>query len=244
MASLLLLLLSLAGTLRASPWIELYSLTHTGTDTGKFVDINDDGTIVIVGSPYDGGRVRVYKNSSGTWIKELDEIGGAGNACGSDVAISGDGLEVAFICFNGPGNAKAFRDSGSGYNLVSIVGDAAVNIDLDADGSALGMGKLDSSEFDMYYWYPTYDSCCDPINSLSGSTMIVKVDDTADKVLTCVHIHMCTHTHVHTYTHVCVCAHICTCVHVCIHLPMCMLYTCESTYPGGHRLRQQHPTLG
>ena len=67
---------------------------------GSSVDISDDGTIVVVGSPNGGtssaGIVRVYAWDGTSWTQRGTSFNSsAGDRLGEAVAISGDGLTIA-----------------------------------------------------------------------------------------------------------------------------------------------------
>ena len=70
---------------------------------GSSVSINNDGTIVAIGAPFNddngsqAGQVRVYEYQLGTWMQIGPDINGesAGDQSGTSVALNGDGSIVA-----------------------------------------------------------------------------------------------------------------------------------------------------
>ena len=60
---------------------------HGGDQSGKFVDLNDDGTMVIIGAPLNNsttGKVKVWKNVSGTWQQVGSDFDGDAASDGWD----------------------------------------------------------------------------------------------------------------------------------------------------------------
>ncbi len=103
----------------AGEWVEYKIIGSTVDDEDNFgisIDINDDGSTIIVGSPYYRpasqavGAVFVFKwNGSGwdeTIIEGSDSV--AGDSFGSDVAISSDGQTIIV-------GAKSHGSGGAGY---------------------------------------------------------------------------------------------------------------------------------
>lgn len=73
-------------------------------ESGKKVTINNDGTVIAIGSPsYHGGigrntgRVRIFKNNSGNWSQLGTDILGTQSEdyFGADISLSNDGTTVA-----------------------------------------------------------------------------------------------------------------------------------------------------
>ncbi len=127
---------------------------------GYSVSLSADGSVVAIGSPrtnqFDGptpGRVRVYRNQSGNWIKiGTDIIGQAtADAFGYSVSLSADGSIVAIgapLVGNntGIGYAKVYRNMGSSW--VQVGSDIngrfsrdklGTSVSLNADGSAVAI---------------------------------------------------------------------------------------------------------
>lgn len=87
-------------------------------ESGTSISLSADGSIIAIGSPSNSandvssGRVRVYKNVSGVWIKRGTNIDGDDyyDRIGSSVSISADGNIVA------TGAVKLLSMSGDGIN--------------------------------------------------------------------------------------------------------------------------------
>ena len=82
--------------------------------SGYFVSMNSDGTVVAIGAPFnDGtanmaGHVRVYKNINGTWTKLGQDIDGEADSdqSGWSVSLSSDGTIVAIAANRNDGTAS------------------------------------------------------------------------------------------------------------------------------------------
>lgn len=153
--------------------LPLYSQIQVGQDieggggAGFSVDISNNGTRVVVGSPYSGpnwfsndGKAAVYELINGTWSQlGSDLIGTPGSQFGFNVSISGDGNTFA-IGSNQVGDSglvKVFEDSvgflvQKGEDLTGgFIGWA---VDISDDGNTLAV----SSQFEgsglarVYRW--------------------------------------------------------------------------------------------
>ncbi len=142
---------------------------------GTSVDMNDDGDIVIVGSPgygmlsYYSGRARVYQNVNDTWIQLGQDLNGEGSDddFGWDVAISHDGKRVIV---GGPkndgnvGHAKVyeFNNKNQRWDLVGDEIEEGVRnenagrlVDINGDGDVIAVGyneyhPLDNGRIRIY----------------------------------------------------------------------------------------------
>ena len=88
--------------------------------SGWSVSLSNDGSTVAVGAPkndgdnafgFDGGRVRVFNNSTGNWIQVGANLDGAtpGDKEGNSVSLSADGNTVAI---GAPGSSYVFENGG------------------------------------------------------------------------------------------------------------------------------------
>ena len=118
---------------------------------GVSIDMNDNGTQVIVGAPYGGsGRSRVYTYSNGTWTQLGSDLNGLSNSdnFGAEVTMDGDGNKVAVGANQDNSNgARVFEYSNGAWNQVgdSIqaenTGDGAgSSVALSRDGSTIAVG--------------------------------------------------------------------------------------------------------
>ncbi len=114
---------------------------HGGDQSGKFVDLNDDGTMVIIGAPLNNsiaGKAQVWKNVSGTWEQVGQDIDGDSDnqGFGYSVAINNKGDVIGIGSSNDPGytgeplvrvfnlttstGAGTISDSSSGWSENSV----------------------------------------------------------------------------------------------------------------------------
>jgi uncharacterized protein YjdB len=109
-----------------------------GDNFGTSVSLSADGSIVAVGAPNnngngtDSGHVRVYKYSSGAWVKQGADIDGEDNSdnSGTSVSLSADGSIVAIGAPNNNGNGT---DSGQ-VRVYKLIGNTWTKQDGDIDG--------------------------------------------------------------------------------------------------------------
>lgn len=109
-------------------------------NTGVAVALNSDGTRLVVGAnnsngvPYlsDCGEVRVYEDSSGTWVQiGVDLYGeGAHDVLGTKVAISANGNRIAVAA---PGNDANGLESGH-VRVFEWIGGSWTQLGSDIDG--------------------------------------------------------------------------------------------------------------
>ncbi len=137
----------------------------TGSESGKSVATNSDGSIVAVGSPEQvlngPGRVEVYQLTAGTWTQMGADIVGVTNYdwTGSSVALSSDGLTVAVgapradpAATNNAGVVRVYRfQSGTWVQLGADLAGTSVSqyvgsaVSLSASGNRLALGATGAS---------------------------------------------------------------------------------------------------
>lgn len=138
---------------------------------GRSVDISDNGTYVIIGSPYnddagsEAGKVEVFEWTGAAWSQRgSDILGATGQLFGDDqyglrgVAINGDGSIIA-ISSRIAGEVKVYEWNGSDWSQKGTtlsgtgIGDC---IDLNNDGSILAVSNVSTSlntgSVDVYEW--------------------------------------------------------------------------------------------
>jgi Secretion system C-terminal sorting domain/FG-GAP repeat len=131
---------------------------ETGDRSGHSVSLSADGSMVAIGASYSGnntGRVRIYRDSSSTWVQVGADLNGEalGDEFGHSVSLSADGLVVAIGApvNNGNGSAaghvRIYRDSSSTWVQIGddIDGEAAddwsgYSVSLSIDGSVVAIG--------------------------------------------------------------------------------------------------------
>jgi hypothetical protein len=127
-----------ASASRALVWLQRGSDIDGQADNevfGSSVDISDDGTVVVVGSPNGGtssaGIVRVYAWDGTSWVQRGGSFNSsAGDRLGEAVAISGDGLTIAMaaprsdvgVSDNGQVNVYAWNGTSWVQRGSSLVG--------------------------------------------------------------------------------------------------------------------------
>lgn len=120
------------------------------TSNGNFgwsVDINDDGSRLIIGQPGGGGLsgyAYIFVQSGSTWVLEATLGGIATNdAFGFDVAISGNG-NYALVGAPDVGRAYFYSRSGSSWSLTNNFGPLigfGTSVDLNDDGTYAVVGN-------------------------------------------------------------------------------------------------------
>ncbi len=132
-----------------------------GDGSGSSVSLSGDGSTVAIGADGNGGNgsnaghVRIYKDSSGTWIQQGSDIDGeaAGDGSGSSVSLSSDGSTVAIGADGndgngtGAGHVRIYKDSSGTWTQQGsdIDGEAAgdrsgSSVSLSSDGSTVAIG--------------------------------------------------------------------------------------------------------
>ena len=132
---------------------------HTFETFGRALDLNADGTVIVVGARGNGdggansGETRVFALSGGSWTQRGADIPGAaaGDLSGHAVAINADGTVIASGApdhDSSAGHARAFQWSGTAWTQkgADINGDAAgdefgYSVDLSSDGLTLIAGS-------------------------------------------------------------------------------------------------------
>jgi Flp pilus assembly pilin Flp len=129
--------------------------------SGRSVSLSSDGSTVAIGANFnagggtDAGRVRIYKNISGTWTQVGSDIDGeaAGDYSGSSVSLSSDGSIVAIGAKSNEGNGFAsghvriYKNISSTWTQVGsdidgeLIGDqSGCSVSLSSDGSIVAIG--------------------------------------------------------------------------------------------------------
>lgn len=119
-----------------------------GDRSGYSISLNFDGSIVAIGAPgnnydeigTDAGQVKVYKNTSGTWVQIGSDIDGeaAGDNSGCSVSLSSDGSIVAI---GAPGDDENGTNAGHVRIYKNISGtwqQIGPDINGEAEGDAAG----------------------------------------------------------------------------------------------------------
>ncbi len=156
--------LFLSLSLQAQNWIQIGNDINgeaAGDQTGHFVSLSEDGSIVAIGAPFnDGngdnsGHVRIYQNINDTWTQIGDDIDGesSGDCSGNSVSLSGNGLVVAIGSpFSdegalGAGHVRVYENVGGNWTQIgnNILGEDSQNgsgnsVSLSADGSIVAIG--------------------------------------------------------------------------------------------------------
>jgi hypothetical protein len=151
-----------------------------GDQSGECVSINEDGSIVVIGAPYndgtglDAGHVRVFKWDSVSWIQMGADIDGEAPAdyAGFSVCISADSNVIAIGSRGNDGNGSDaghtriyYWDSNAWIQKgVDIDGEAAGDfsgnsVSLSADGNIVAIGSPsndangnDAGNVRIYQW--------------------------------------------------------------------------------------------
>ena len=133
--------------------------------SGYFVSMNSDGTVVAIGAPFnDGtanmaGHVRVYKNINGTWTKLGQDIDGEADSdqSGWSVSLSSDGTIVAIAANRNvgvggirAGHVRVYKYNGSttwtklGQDIdgeATNDGWSGYSVSLSSDGTIVAIGS-------------------------------------------------------------------------------------------------------
>ena len=160
-------------------WTQIGSINGEVAEeySGISVDINSDGSIVVIGASgnaeteTDAGQVRIYKNNSGTWTQIGDDINGkfGFENSGSSVSISSDGTIVAIGAPFNDGTAYDFNVDAD-YGAVRIyknnsgtwtqigddingnveIGFFGISVSLNTDGSMIAIGASGAGVNDTF----------------------------------------------------------------------------------------------
>jgi len=138
----------------------IYGL-QANAQSGYSVSLSDDGTVLAVGTPYNGtGSVSVYKNISNVWTKIGSNINGEAGSDwnGLSVSLSSDGNVVAIgapgndanaIGGGDRGHVRVYRNIGNVWTQVGPDIDGLVNsgfsgwsVSLSDDGTTVAVGAF------------------------------------------------------------------------------------------------------
>ena len=144
---------------------------------GSAVSLSADGTVVAVGSPFDGdgtrtGKVTVFAYSLGTWTQQGTPLPGDGadDQFGTAVSLSGSGTRLAVGAIgdddggSDAGHVRVFEFSGGAWGQIGPDIDGAGNgdnfgsaVSLSTDGLRLAVGSpkhgvLDAGQSSVYLW--------------------------------------------------------------------------------------------
>jgi hypothetical protein len=137
-----------------------------GEESGSFVNMNANGTVVIIGAPraldagVRKGRASVFQWNGTSWLQKGSDLVGTsqGDVFGDAVSISSDGniIAVGAPGFNNPsqppGYTRVYEWNGSNYiqKGTDIIGEANGNssgtaVSLSADGNIIAIGAGSNS---------------------------------------------------------------------------------------------------
>ena len=139
-----------------------------GDNSGYSISLNNDGTILAIGAPYndglhfsDAGQVRVYQYSSGSWTQVGQDIDGeaASDESGSTLSLSSDGTILAIGApyndgtANNAGHVRVYQYSYGSWTQLGqdIDGEAEQDrsgrrrsISLSSDGTIVAIGATEN----------------------------------------------------------------------------------------------------
>jgi hypothetical protein len=163
-------------------WIEtegvaLAAGNAPGDYFGSAVSLSADGTVVAVGSPFDGdgtrtGKVTVFAYSLGTWTQQGTPLlgDGADDQFGTAVSLSGSGTRLAVGAIGDDdggtdaGHVRVFEFSSGAWSQIGPDINGAENseyfgsaVSLSTDGLRLAVGSpkhgvLDAGQSSIYLW--------------------------------------------------------------------------------------------
>lgn len=123
---------------------------------GLTVDINSDGSIIVIGAPFNNnstGQVKIYKNVNNSWQQMGSDILGTGinDVFGHSVSINSDGTIVAITAIEeistSVGFVKVYKYEGSDWQQIGdsisgtqINGFFGSSLSLSANGSTVAIG--------------------------------------------------------------------------------------------------------
>jgi len=164
----IILLILFAPLLSFGQWLQLgdnINGEEINDQFGTSVSINEDGSIIAIGAPYnDGngnasGHVQVFENQAGTWVQLGSNIEGASAAdrSGHAVSLNNDGTIVAIGAPDQNGNGfesgqvRVFEYLLGNWTQIGddIIGEAisdhsGLSISLNGDGTILAIGAPDN----------------------------------------------------------------------------------------------------
>ena len=125
-------------------------------NSGSSVSLSSDGTIVAIGAyANDGGHVRVYQYSSGSWVKLGLDIDGEAfsDQSGWSVSLSDDGTKVAIGAIGNDGggsasgqvrvyswNGSQWDQLGADINGEATSDESGYSVSLSSDGTKVAIG--------------------------------------------------------------------------------------------------------
>lgn len=135
---------------------------NIGEQFGFSVAISADGSVVAASAPYatgkggiNSGKVRIYRNVSGTWTKigsDIDDGEIAGEFSGWDIVLSEDGNTLVIgtlrngVSTNAKGKVRVYKNISGTWTKIGndIVGenafDTSSSVSLSADGNIVAIG--------------------------------------------------------------------------------------------------------
>ena len=140
---------------------------EAGGDNQSIVSFNEDGTIMAIGAPKNGGNgsnsghVRVFQFSSGSWSQLGSDIDGENGVdySGGSISLNSDGTYIAIGAYgndgngSGSGHVRVFKyNAGSWSQLGSdIDGESAFDssgafVSLSSDGTIVAIGAPINSD--------------------------------------------------------------------------------------------------
>jgi hypothetical protein len=120
---------------------------------GEKLMLSSDGSTVVVSSRYHGsygGLVRVYKNISGYWVQQGQDLTGLTTPSswfGSEIAISADGTIIAVSSINSPitffKKVRIYENTAGQWVQIGEISDSESGniISLSADGNTIAIGS-------------------------------------------------------------------------------------------------------
>lgn len=141
-------------------------------NSGGALSLSSDGNIVAIGAAYnnangeDSGHVRIYRNESGSWIQQGEDIEGnaTGDGLGYSISLNTDGSTVAigapFKDENGTDSGQVviyknisgvWTQIGAAINGDAIGGNFGFSVSLNSNGSSVAIGApfTDGSVFNL-----------------------------------------------------------------------------------------------
>jgi hypothetical protein len=174
-------------------------------DTGDYVAMNGDGTIVAVSSRnaddngVDSGKVRVYQYSSGTWTQLGNDIDGeaGGDKAGDSISLNANGTVIAIgSSLNSPGgntsagHVRVYEYNGTSWDQLGndIDGDFSFDkfgssVSLDGVGYTLAVGAPSPGEVKVYIYTGVWvqvgsDILYDMHSDYNGASVSLSYDGT------------------------------------------------------------------
>ena len=144
-------------------WIKLGTDIHGGNlgdGSGYSVSLNEDGTIVAIGSPdNDTGCVRIYQFNGSIWYQLGTDINGETNdsESGISVSLNNDGTRVAIGTLqnqlNSKGTLRVYEYSSGSWSKLGtdingqVNGDkSGTSVSLNSDGTIVAIGAPENDE--------------------------------------------------------------------------------------------------